>query len=252
MNGYLDFNVDVLHAATNNRYADGNGVRLANLEPIAFLRNYKITTFSNKHLEDISNAHIVLTYKLITSAQDTDDSSICFDRDRNRRQRALTNNKSIKRKYHLGVYLKDILGFAEHQEKATYDLAFKITLTRKVDNAVLNKANATNIGKLKINAFEWYVPQYTPSIPQQSLLSKQILSKTATELQYVESSVFMTEVKTQKLRIFEIGTHEVINVHIWIVVGFKQKERQDSQKICKDTFFRLSVTSAQCIIGTEK
>ena len=46
-----------------------------------------LTTSSGRHLEDISNAHIVsLMYKLITSARGSDDLSIGFDRDRGRRQ----------------------------------------------------------------------------------------------------------------------------------------------------------------------
>ena len=53
--------------------------------------------------------------------------------------------------------------------------------------------------KIKINALEWYVPGYTASISNQAMLSKQILSKTPTELQYVERSVLMKEVSTQNL-----------------------------------------------------
>ena len=69
-------------------------------------------------MEDISHAHVVsLINKLITSPKDTDDLSIGFDRDRNRRQQELTNNKNHKGKYHLRVLLRDIFGFAEHQEK---------------------------------------------------------------------------------------------------------------------------------------
>ena len=30
------------------------------------------------------------------------------------------NNKIIKGKYHVRIMLKDVFGFAEHQEKATY------------------------------------------------------------------------------------------------------------------------------------
>ena len=59
-------------------------------------------------------------YKLITSSRGSDDLSIGFDRDRNRRQRDLTNNKNIKGKYHVTIMPKDIFGFAEHQEKKTY------------------------------------------------------------------------------------------------------------------------------------
>ena len=112
--------------------------------------------------------------------------SLGFDRDRNRRQRALTNKKSQKSVYHTRFYLKDIFGFAEHQEKATYGLGYELTLTRNSDNAVLNKDNSTNIGKIKINAIERYVPHYSPSTPQQAILSQQISSKLPTELQYVE------------------------------------------------------------------
>ena len=77
LNSYLDLKFEVLHAATNNRYVDGNDIRLVNLRRIAFCSNYKITTSSGKHLEDISHSLIVsLMYKLKTSAKDTDDLSI--------------------------------------------------------------------------------------------------------------------------------------------------------------------------------
>ena len=127
-----------------------------------------------------------------------------------------------------------------------------MTLTRNSDNSVLNKANASIIGKIKIKAVEWYVPQYTPSIPQQDTLSNQILSKTPTERQYVERSVFMQEVNTQKLWTLELGTQEGIIKPIWIIVGFQQRKRQDSQIFNNDTFYRPPMTSAHCIIGAEK
>ena len=99
--------------------------------------------------------------------------SIGFDRDRNRRQRELTNIKSQKGKYHVRIYLKDVFGFAEYQKKATYGLGYKLTLTKNSDNAVFNKGIAINNGKIKIKAIEWYVPHYTTSMQQQSILSKQ-------------------------------------------------------------------------------
>ena len=121
LNSYLEFNFDVLHAATNNRYVDGNDIRLVNRGPIAIFSNYKLTTSSGKHLENIDHAHKVsLMYKLLTSSKGSDDLFIGFDRDRTRRQRELSNNKSQKRKFHVRIYLKDVFGFAEYQEKATY------------------------------------------------------------------------------------------------------------------------------------
>ena len=215
LNSYLDLNFDVVHAATNNRYADNNIIRLVNLGPVALFSNYKLTTMSGKHLEDVSHAHIVsLMYKLIPTAKGCDDLSIGFDRDRTRRRNELTNNKIIKGKYHVRIYLKDVFGFAEHQEKATYGLGYKLTLTRNTDNAVLNKADATNLGKGKNIAIEWYVPHYTASMSQQAVLSNQIVKKIPIELQYIESSAFMKEVNTQNIWNIELGTQEGINVPI--------------------------------------
>ena len=121
--------------------------------------------------------------------------------------------------------LRDVFGFAEHQQKATCGFGYILPLTRNFDNAVLSKDNATNIGEIKIDAFEWYVPRFDPSIPHKAILSKQLLSKTPTELQHVERSVFMKEVNTQKIWTSELGTQERINVPIWIIVGFQHIDR---------------------------
>ena len=253
LNSYLDINFDVVHAATNNKYADGNDIRLVILGPVALFSNYKLATSSGKHLEDVSHAHIVsLMYKVISTAKDMNDLSIGFDQDRTRRRNELTNNKNVKGKYHVRIYLKDVFGFAEHQEEATYGLGYKLTLTRNSDNAVLNKGDAINLGKVKNNAIEWYVPHYTASMSQQAVLSNQIVNRIPTELQYIERSVFLKEVNTQNLWNFELRTQEGIDVPIWIIIGFQQQDKQNSQNENNDTFYRPSVTSAQCLIGTEK
>ena len=97
LNSYLEVNFDVLKATTNDRYADGDNIRLVNLGPIALFSNYKLTTSSGKHLEEISQAHIVsLMYKLLTSSKGSDDLSICFDRNRDRRKQELTIIKISK------------------------------------------------------------------------------------------------------------------------------------------------------------
>ena len=122
LKSYLDLNFDVLKAASSNKYVDADDICVINLAAIALFSNFRLTTSSGKHLENIDYAHIVsLMYKLLTSSRSGDDLSIGFDRDRNRRKRELANNKNIKGKYHMRIYLKDIFGFSEHQEKATFD-----------------------------------------------------------------------------------------------------------------------------------
>ena len=191
-------------------------------------------------------------YKLLTSSRGSDDLSIGFDRDRNRRQRELSNNKSQKGKCHVRIYLKDVFGFAEYQGKATYGLGYNLILKRNNDNAVLNKGNAINNAKIKINATEWYVPHYTPSMQQQSILFKKIISKTPTQFQYPERSVFMEDMNTQNFWTFELGTQEGTNIPIRIIVAFQQNDRQHDQNSNNDTFVRFPVISAQIVIGTER
>ena len=82
--------------------------------------------------------------------------------------------------------LKDILGFAEHQRKTTYGLDYKLKFTRNKDNAVLDKAAGIDDARIKIDHVTWFVPHYTPSSQQQRTSSKEILSKSPTELRYIE------------------------------------------------------------------
>ena len=250
---YLDLNFEVIKKVDDSRYGNGNDIRLVNLGPVALFSSFRLTTSSGKHLEDISHAHLVsLMYKLITSSKDSNDLSIGFDHSRNRRRDESALDKNIKCKKHVKIMLKDVFGYAERQEKATYGLGYNLTLTRNKDDAVIDKAGGIADARIKIDHIHWYVPDYTLPIQQQSTLSKQIFSKIPTELRYVERSVFMKEVNNQNLWNFELGSHENINVPIWIIIGFQQRDRHDSQNLNNDTFCRLPVVSAQCIIGKEK
>ena len=59
----------------------------------------------------------------------------------------------------------------------------------------------------------------------------------------------MKEVNNQKLWNFELGSQESVIVPVWIILGFQQRDRQDSQNLNDDAFCRLPVASAQKIIG---
>ena len=191
-------------------------------------------------------------HKLITIAEDSDDLSIGLDRDCNRTRDELTTNKNKKGKYRLRFKNKDVFSFVEHHKKATYGLGYKLTLTRYKDETVLDKSAGVADARIKIDHIHWYVPHFTPSIQQQGILSKQILKKTHTELRFVERSVFMEEVNNQNPWNFELGGQESMNVPIWVIIRFQQRDRPDSQNLNNDTFCRLHVTSGQCIIGTEE
>ena len=192
---YLELNFDVLHAATNNKCADNNDVRLVNLGASALFSKYHLTTSLGKHPQKIEHGHIACSmWKLLFTARECDDLSIGFGRIRDRRQRELTSYKTIKGKYNVRIYLKDIFRFADYQLKGTYGLGCILTLTRKNDSAVLNKDNAINNAKIKINSIHWYVPRYTPGITQENIILNQIVKKMALELHYLEWSFFLKQV----------------------------------------------------------
>ena len=112
----------------------------------------------------------------------------------------------------------------------------------------MNKTNATIVSMDKLISIQWYVLHYTAKFSQQPELSKQILTKVP---QYVEKSSFIKAVYTENLWSFELGTHEGINIPVWIIIGFQLEERQHSQNVNNDTFHKPAVTCAQFIFGTE-
>ena len=127
-------------------------VRLVNIGTIALFSKFKLTTGNGKHLKEISHAQLVsLMYKLITSNKVKNDLSIGFNHRRDRRRNKLAQNKNKKGKYQLRIMLKDVLGFAEHQEKATCGLGYKLILTRNKDEAVLDKAAGITVARIELN-----------------------------------------------------------------------------------------------------
>ena len=134
--------------------------------------------------------------------------------------------------------LNNVFGFVEHQEKATYGLGNNLPLTGNIDEVLLDKAAGIADNRTKIDHIHWYESQYTLFIQQQGMLFKQFLSKTATELRYVERSVFMKEVENQNLWNFELGNPESVNIPIRIIIGIQQRDRKHPQNLNIDTFCR--------------
>ena len=67
-------------------------------------------------------------------------------------------------KYHVGIMLKDVFVFGEHQEKTTFGLGYKLTLTKNKDDTALNNAEVIADGITKIDNIHSYVLHYTVSI----------------------------------------------------------------------------------------
>ena len=101
----------------------------------------------------------------------------------------MTNNRSIKRNYHVRFYLKVLFGFAGSQFNCTYGLGYKLTLQRTIDKHVLSHwagandaANRALAGRVIVEDLCLYVPHYAPKISNQKLMLGHTVSKAATEL----------------------------------------------------------------------
>ena len=51
--------------------------------------------------------------------------------------------------------LKDVFGFAQHQEKATYGLGYKLTLKRNKDEAVIDITGGFADARTKLDQLHW-------------------------------------------------------------------------------------------------
>ena len=145
--------------------------------------------------------------------------------------------------------LNDVFGFAQDQEKATYGLGYRLTLTRTKNEAVIDKVGGIADDRFNIDHIHWYVPHYIPSIQQHDIISKQILSRTPTELGYIERSFAMKQVNNQNLWYFELGSQKSMNIPIWIIIGFQQQDPQDSQNLKNYIFVGCLLLVLNALLG---
>ena len=104
--------------------------------------------------------------------------------------------------------------------------------------------------KIVINQIEWNIMHYTPSIDNQTLVKEQILNKEATELSFLERTVFRKNVDATNNWIFELGQSEKLNP-VYIIVGFMDSNKFRSQIQNNSVFDRLGVVYCVCKIGSE-
>ena len=107
-------------------------------------------------------------------------------------------------------------------------------------------------GRVITDNISWYVPHYTASISNNKLLLEHIVSKAPTELSYTERSSYMKDVTTENKWNFELVVGDVIDIPIYVIVGFMQRDQFNQQHRNNDTFCRRSVINAQCFIGSKK
>ena len=115
-----------------------------------------------------------------------------------------------------------------------------------------NAENLVLAGRVTMEDLSWFVPQYTLSISNQKLLLGHISSKAPTKLSYIKRSSYMKDVTTESNWTFELGIGDGIDILIYVIVGFMQRDQFNQQHQKNDTLYKPGVVDAQCIIGSEK
>ena len=148
------------------------------------------------------------------------------------------------------IKLKDLFGFAD-QEKITHGLGYTLTLKRNTNNDAILRSVGVDAAKVVIKDIGWYIPHYVPSIENQQLVMYQILNKDPTELSYTERIIFRKDVNTNSNLTFELGNAGT-STPTFVIVGFRARNKIDSQVHDNAVFDRLPISNAVCKIGSEK
>ena len=134
-------------------------------------------------------------------------------------------------------------------------MGYTLTLKRNNNNDAILRGNAVDAAKIDIKDTSWYIPHYVPSLENQQLDMDQLLNKDPTELFYTERTVFRKYVSTNNSWTIELGNsggEAAQSTPTFVIVGFKARNKIDSQTHHNAVFDRLPISKAVCKIGSEK
>ena len=121
-------------------------------------------------------------------------------------------------------------------------MRYKLTIQSNSDNHVLShpaQANDAEIVALArrviIDDISLYVAHYTPSVTNHKLMLGRMVSKAPTELSKIKRSSYVEDVTTENNCTFELGAVDGIEIPIYVIVGFMQRDQFNQQHQYNDT-----------------
>ena len=113
---------------------------------------------------------------------------------------------------------------------------------------LLNGATAERVIKYDIS---WYVPDQTLNIFQQKRILEHMVSEAATEISYIKRSFNTKYVTTGRHWAFQLRVQSGIDVPIFVLVDFMQREQFNQKQQKNDAFYWPTVVNAQCVMGNK-
>ena len=132
-------------------------------------------------------------------------------------------------------------------------MGYNLSLKRNNNNDAIIRTAAADEAKIVIRDIGWYIPHFTPSIENQQIIMDQLLNKDPTEIFYTERTVFRKDVNTNNNWSFELGMATGASglPPTYVIVGFQNRNKIESQTHDNATFDSLPISSAVCKIGSE-
>ena len=122
-------------------------------------------------------------------------------------------------------------------------MGYKLASQRNSDNHVINHLAGANAApnlalarRVVMDDISLCVAQNTPNISNQKLMLGHLVSKAATELSFTKRSSFTKDVATENNWTLELGVGDGIDIHIYVKVGFMERDKFNQQHHNNDTF----------------
>ena len=101
-------------------------------------------------------------------------------------------------------------------------MRFKLSSKRKNNtNVVVHGLRDAHASDVFIRDFTLFLPHYTPNCHQQTLVGQHVISRSPTQISYIERDVSLKNVDAQNTWSFEIRVKSCIDVPAYVIVGFQ-------------------------------
>jgi hypothetical protein len=133
-------------------------------------------------------------------------------------RRAALYNKS--KKFESRWFLKPLIGFTDYM-KILWGLKLSFSLQRYVNDENIFWGDAGTNAKIKINSIRWWIPQISPSLEVETMVTKRLAQNKPLPAVYLKRTLFSLDIEPAQYD-WRIGA--ISNNPRYIIFGFKRND----------------------------
>ena len=164
-----------------------------------------------------------------TSEIRTDNAN--FNKGFDDRHKYIIRNPNPKGTFSFKIPLKHFLGFCEDYRKILYGMQQRLTLTRTGDDNAVFRANAVDVGKIRLDKIRWFMPHVIPSDAYRLQLDKVIEKKEKIPVGYRMLQCDSTQVPAANTTFtWRLGVKSSPDIPRFIIVGFQSAKNNNQER----------------------